>query len=171
MLCRDLRYKISEPIAAVGTLAPGPGDQHTRRDGKWWSHIVWMPGGDATHCNVNQCLGTYPDLLADIVSGVNASLSANRVAQAQTPFTRSDATVWERAPLAATAGDSGPDTASNPPTTYKLSSAIRSIRKLRPLEAHPQNPRSRSQSKSYLVTGHPTTLLCGRHCFRPHAIF
>ena len=25
------------------------GDPHTPRDGKWWSHIVWMLVGDATH--------------------------------------------------------------------------------------------------------------------------
>jgi fatty-acid desaturase len=33
------------------------GDPHTPRDGKWWSHIVWMLVGDATHCNIEQCSG------------------------------------------------------------------------------------------------------------------
>src|SRR5271165_2273186 len=28
------------------------GDPHTPRDGKWWSHIVWMLVGDATYCDI-----------------------------------------------------------------------------------------------------------------------
>ena len=31
-------------------FADRQGDPHTPRDGKWWSHIVWMLVGDASHC-------------------------------------------------------------------------------------------------------------------------
>lgn len=31
------------------------GDPHTPRDGKWWSHIIWMMVGDATNCTSEQC--------------------------------------------------------------------------------------------------------------------
>ena len=41
------------------------GDPHTPRDGKWWSHIVWMLVGDATHCNVDECSRYAPDICKD----------------------------------------------------------------------------------------------------------
>jgi fatty-acid desaturase len=41
------------------------GDPHTPLDGKWWSHIVWMLVGDATHCNVEQCARYAPDICKD----------------------------------------------------------------------------------------------------------
>jgi fatty-acid desaturase len=41
------------------------GDPHTPRDGKWWSHIVWMLVGDATHCNIEQCSRYAPDICKD----------------------------------------------------------------------------------------------------------
>lgn len=31
------------------------GDPHTPRDGKWWSHIIWMTVGDATNCTPEEC--------------------------------------------------------------------------------------------------------------------
>lgn len=73
-------------LAACGTLAleGGPmfwvathrihhqysdmdGDPHTPRDGKWWSHIVWMLVGNATHCNVEECSRYAPDICKDKV--------------------------------------------------------------------------------------------------------
>ena len=41
------------------------GDPHTPRDGKWWSHIVWMLVGDVTHCSVEQCARYAPDICKD----------------------------------------------------------------------------------------------------------
>jgi fatty-acid desaturase len=41
------------------------GDPHTPRDGKWWSHIVWMLVGEATHCNTEQCSRYAPDICKD----------------------------------------------------------------------------------------------------------
>jgi len=41
------------------------GDPHTPRDGKWWSHIVWMLVGDATHCDVDKCCHYAPDVCKD----------------------------------------------------------------------------------------------------------
>jgi fatty-acid desaturase len=41
------------------------GDPHTPHDGKWWSHIVWMLVGDATHCNIEQCSHYAPDICKD----------------------------------------------------------------------------------------------------------
>jgi fatty-acid desaturase len=41
------------------------GDPHTPRDGKWWSHIVWMLVGDATSCDVEQCSRYAPDICKD----------------------------------------------------------------------------------------------------------
>src|SRR5215213_2809214 len=32
-----------------------PGDPHTPRDGKWWSHIVWTIMGDSTHNKTGEC--------------------------------------------------------------------------------------------------------------------
>lgn len=41
------------------------GDPHTPRDGKWWSHIIWMMVGDATNCTPEQCARYSPDLSKD----------------------------------------------------------------------------------------------------------
>jgi fatty-acid desaturase len=41
------------------------GDPHTPRDGKWWSHIVWMLVGEATHCNADECSRYAPDICKD----------------------------------------------------------------------------------------------------------
>ncbi|HEY1497363.1 MAG TPA: fatty acid desaturase [Candidatus Solibacter sp.] len=41
------------------------GDPHTPRDGKWWSHIVWMMVGDVTHCDSVACAKYAPDMAAD----------------------------------------------------------------------------------------------------------
>jgi len=41
------------------------GDPHTPRDGKWWSHIIWMMVGDATNCTHEECSKYSPDLLRD----------------------------------------------------------------------------------------------------------
>ena len=41
------------------------GDPHTPCDGKWWSHIVWMLVGEATHCNIDQCSHYAPDICKD----------------------------------------------------------------------------------------------------------
>ncbi len=41
------------------------GDPHTPRDGKWWSHIVWMLVGNATHCNIEDCSRYAPDVCRD----------------------------------------------------------------------------------------------------------
>jgi stearoyl-CoA desaturase (delta-9 desaturase) len=41
------------------------GDPHTPRDGKWWSHIVWMMVGDATNCTPEERLRYAPDLCRD----------------------------------------------------------------------------------------------------------
>ena len=41
------------------------GDPHTPRDGKWWSHIIWMMVGDATNCTPAQCARYSPDLSKD----------------------------------------------------------------------------------------------------------
>jgi len=41
------------------------GDPHTPRDGKWWSHIIWMMVGDATNCTPEQCARYCPDLSKD----------------------------------------------------------------------------------------------------------
>ena len=42
-----------------------PGDPHTPRDGRWWSHITWMLVGNATKCSVEDCRRYSPDLLKD----------------------------------------------------------------------------------------------------------
>ena len=39
------------------------GDPHTPRDGKWWSHIIWMLVGNATKCSPVDCRRYSPDLL------------------------------------------------------------------------------------------------------------
>ncbi len=41
------------------------GDPHSPRDGKWWSHIVWMLVGDVTHCDAEQSARYAPDIFAD----------------------------------------------------------------------------------------------------------
>jgi fatty-acid desaturase len=41
------------------------GDPHTPREGKWWSHIVWMLVGDATHCDIEKCNQYAPDICKD----------------------------------------------------------------------------------------------------------
>jgi stearoyl-CoA desaturase (Delta-9 desaturase) len=41
------------------------GDPHTPRDGKWWSHIIWMLVGNATKCSPEECRRYSPDLLKD----------------------------------------------------------------------------------------------------------
>jgi fatty-acid desaturase len=41
------------------------GDPHTPRDGKWWSHIVWMLVGNASHCDLAECGRYAPDLVKD----------------------------------------------------------------------------------------------------------
>jgi fatty-acid desaturase len=46
-------------------FADKQGDPHTPRDGKWWSHIVWMLVGDASHCNIDQCSRYAPDICKD----------------------------------------------------------------------------------------------------------
>jgi len=41
------------------------GDPHTPRDGKWWSHILWMTFGEVGHCDA-KTLGRYaPDMMRD----------------------------------------------------------------------------------------------------------
>lgn len=56
------------PIAWVAThrihhqFSDKPGDPHTPREGKWWSHIVWMMVGDATHNQTEQFLRYATDL-------------------------------------------------------------------------------------------------------------
>jgi fatty-acid desaturase len=81
-------YKVPKPIeyflAICGTLAleGGPlfwvathrvhhqfadkhGDPHTPRDGKWWSHILWMMVGESTHCDIEKCGKYAPDMVKD----------------------------------------------------------------------------------------------------------
>ena len=42
-----------------------PGDPHTPRDGKWWSHILWTIFGEEMHSNT-AVMGKYaPDLMKD----------------------------------------------------------------------------------------------------------
>ena len=41
------------------------GDPHTPRDGKWWSHIVWMLVGEVTQCDTEACTRYAPDLMKD----------------------------------------------------------------------------------------------------------
>ena len=41
------------------------GDPHTPLDGKWWSHIVWMLVGDASHSNIDRCSRCAPDICKD----------------------------------------------------------------------------------------------------------
>jgi stearoyl-CoA desaturase (delta-9 desaturase) len=41
------------------------GDPHTPRDGKWWSHLIWMLVGDASNANEADCRKYAPDLVTD----------------------------------------------------------------------------------------------------------
>jgi fatty-acid desaturase len=42
-----------------------PGDPHTPRDGRWWSHMLWTIFGEEMHSNT-EVMGKYaPDLLKD----------------------------------------------------------------------------------------------------------
>jgi len=41
------------------------GDPHTPRDGRWWSHILWMMVGDITHCDATASAKYAPDMAAD----------------------------------------------------------------------------------------------------------
>lgn len=56
------------PISWVAThrihhqFSDKPGDPHTPREGKWWSHIIWMMVGDATHNQTDQFLRYATDL-------------------------------------------------------------------------------------------------------------
>jgi fatty-acid desaturase len=59
------------PIAWVAThrvhhkYADKDGDPHTPRDGKWWSHLIWMLVGEASGANVEECNRYAPDLVKD----------------------------------------------------------------------------------------------------------
>jgi stearoyl-CoA desaturase (delta-9 desaturase) len=56
------------PISWVAThrihhqLSDKDGDPHSPRDGKWWSHIIWMTVGDAMHNNTSVTAKYVPDL-------------------------------------------------------------------------------------------------------------
>ena len=41
------------------------GDPHTRRDGKWWSHIGWIIFGDSKHNKTDELARYTPDLAKD----------------------------------------------------------------------------------------------------------
>ncbi len=41
------------------------GDPHTPRDGKWWSHLIWMLVGEASNANIADCARYAPDLMKD----------------------------------------------------------------------------------------------------------
>jgi len=59
------------PISWVAThrvhhqFSDKEGDPHTPRDGKWWSHIVWMMTGEASNSNPEDCARYAPDLCKD----------------------------------------------------------------------------------------------------------
>jgi stearoyl-CoA desaturase (delta-9 desaturase) len=59
------------PISWVAThrihhrFSDKTGDPHTPRDGKWWSHIIWMVVGDATHADTARWSHYAPDLCRD----------------------------------------------------------------------------------------------------------
>jgi fatty-acid desaturase len=59
------------PISWVAThrvhhqFSDKEGDPHTPRDGKWWSHIVWMLTGEASNSNPEDCARYAPDLCRD----------------------------------------------------------------------------------------------------------
>ena len=45
------------------------GDPHTPRDGKWWSHIIWMTVGDATNCTPERVRALFPGPLQRPIPG------------------------------------------------------------------------------------------------------
>lgn len=59
------------PIFWVGThrihhqLTDKPGDPHSPRDGKWWSHMGWVMMGKAMHQNTAALAAYVPDLRKD----------------------------------------------------------------------------------------------------------
>lgn len=59
------------PISWVAThrihhrFSDKTGDPHTPRDGKWWSHIIWMLVGEATNADTTMCSHYAPDLCRD----------------------------------------------------------------------------------------------------------
>jgi stearoyl-CoA desaturase (delta-9 desaturase) len=59
------------PISWVAThrvhhqFSDKEGDPHTPRDGKWWSHIVWMLTGEASNSSPEDCARYAPDLCRD----------------------------------------------------------------------------------------------------------
>ncbi len=59
------------PIAWVAThrihhqFSDHSGDPHTPRDGKWWSHIIWMLLGEASNASVEDYARYAPDLMKD----------------------------------------------------------------------------------------------------------
>jgi stearoyl-CoA desaturase (delta-9 desaturase) len=59
------------PIVWVAThrihhrFSDKPGDPHTPRDGKWWSHVVWMLVSEAASARAADCSRYAPDLCAD----------------------------------------------------------------------------------------------------------
>jgi stearoyl-CoA desaturase (delta-9 desaturase) len=42
-----------------------PGDPHSPRDGKWWSHMGWIIKGEAMHRSTDQFAPLVPDLIHD----------------------------------------------------------------------------------------------------------
>ncbi len=69
-LCGTLALE-GGPISWVAThrihhqLSDKPGDPHSPRDGKWWSHIIWLLVGDSTHNRTAECSRYAPDLCKD----------------------------------------------------------------------------------------------------------
>ncbi len=59
------------PIAWVAThrihhqFSDKEGDPHTPRDGKWWSHLIWMLVGEASNANEADMKKYAPDLMKD----------------------------------------------------------------------------------------------------------
>jgi fatty-acid desaturase len=59
------------PISWVAThrvhhrFSDSTGDPHTPRDGKWWSHLIWMVTGEASNSNTEDCARYAPDLMKD----------------------------------------------------------------------------------------------------------
>ena len=51
------------------------GDPHTPRDGKWWSHIIWMMVGDVTHCDSVACARYAPSMNGPCCSGSSGWLN------------------------------------------------------------------------------------------------
>ncbi len=46
-------------------LTDKPGDPHSPRDGKWWSHMGWIILGETLHHNTKELLPYVPDLRKD----------------------------------------------------------------------------------------------------------